>query len=287
VLVAAAENFTGEEQRRVLLTAVGKLEDDPNSRMQLARSFSDEPVEDPTVATENQTQALTQIADVKSIDPENALPYYLEAKILLDGHNTQAALESLQAAAALSEASAYSLKSALAQAKALEASGMETDAARMVAALTAGVDENNFLCQLAGDLLDYAQGFLSANDSATAESIYRSVEQFGQQVEAGADLSQEQLAGLDIQRQALAGLSQLPGTVESADGVAYVTEATDALRIEIIDLADFFSELDQLFLKPMTTDFWNMVSGIILGSGDLSLFDNPEITSATPPATTP
>ncbi|NUM56834.1 MAG: hypothetical protein HUU46_24660 [Candidatus Hydrogenedentes bacterium] len=287
VLVAASESLAGEERRRVLLTAVGKLEDDPNSRMQLARAYVDEPAADPRTAEEHQAQALTQLSDVKSIDPENALPYYFEAKVQLDEGDTEAALLSLQSASGLSEASAYSLKSALAQAEALEASGMEADVARMVAALTAGVDENNFLCQLAADLLEYAQGFLSANDTATAEAIYNGVEQLGRQVEAGADLSQEQLAGVDIQRHALEGLGQLYTTVESADGVASVTEATNALTVDVIELAEFLTALDELFLKPMTTEFWNLLSGIVLVSGDIFLFENPEIASATAPAATP
>ena len=164
---------------------------------------------------------------------------------------------------------------------------MEPEAARMVASLTAGIDENNFLCQLAGDLLEYGQGFLSENDSATAEAIFKAVEEFGRQVEGGAAFSQEQLAGMDIQIQALGGLGQFYTTVESADGVASVTEATNALTIKVEDVAGFFVALDELFLKPMTTEFWNMVSGIILGSGDISLFNNPDVASTAPPTAIP
>lgn len=287
VVVAASESLDSAERRRVLLTAVGSLQDDPNSRMQLARALDDAPSPEPAVAAEEQAQALARLSEVKSLDPDNALPYYFEAKVHLDEGDTQAALDAIAAAYTLPEASAYSLQSALAQSKALEAAGMEPDVARMVAALTAGVDENNFLCQLAGDLLKYAQGFLSANDSATAETIYSGVEQFGRQVEAGAELTQEQLAGVDIQRAALAGLGELYTTVESADGVASVTEATNALTLDVQELASFLFALDELFLKPMTTDFWNLLSGIILGSGDIHLFDNPEITSSASPAATP
>ena len=287
-MVGAAESLSGEDQRRILLTAIGRMENDPNSRMQLAKNLEETaPASDPAVEAQSQTQALAQLSDIKAIDPSNALPYYFEAKIQLDQGDTQGALDALKQAANLSTASAYSLESALAEAKALEASGMETDAARMVAALTAGVDENNFLCQLADDLLKYAQDFMSAKDPATAQAIYDGVEQMGRQVVTGANLSQEQLAGLDIQRYALEGLGQLYATVESADGVASVTEAMNALTAQVEDLAGLFNALDEMFLKPMTTDFWNMVSGLILGTGDITLVQNPQVTSAAPAPTAP
>lgn len=288
VILGAARSLSGEEQRRVLLTAVGKLQEDPSARLQLARNYMETPTDAPAAeVAESQTQAVTQLSSIKDIDPENALPYYFEAKTLLDQGDVTSALTALQNAGSLQQASAYSLESALAESAALEASGMDPEAARMVAALTAGVDENNFLCQLAGDLLSYGQGFLSANDLSAAEAIFKAVEQLGRQVETGASFSQEQLAGLDIQRYALDGLGQLYATVESAEGVATVTDATEALQIDVEELSQFFITLDEMFLEPMTTEFWNIVSGIILGSGDLALMGNAEIESALAPATTP
>ncbi len=288
VVVGAAQSLSGEEQRRVLLTAVGKLQEDPSARLQLALNYMDTPAEAPAPeVAENQTQAVTQLSSIKEIDPDNALPYYFEAKTLLERNDIEKALQALQTAGGLDQASAYSLESALAESAALEASGMDPEAARMVAALTAGVDENNFLCQLAGDLLSYGQGFLSENNFPAAEAIFKAVEQLGRQVESGASFSQEQLAGLDIQRSALGGLGQLYETVESAEGVATVTDATNDLTIDVEELHNFFVTLDEMFLKPMTTEFWNIVSGIILGSGDLALMGNEEIESALAPSTTP
>ncbi|HRI87895.1 MAG TPA: hypothetical protein PK869_06515, partial [Candidatus Hydrogenedentes bacterium] len=202
-MVGAASDLGGEEARRILLTAVGKLPEDPSSRVQLARLYEEEPADDPAVAAQNDALAVAQLSDVKNIDPGNALPYYYEAKIRLDENNPELALQSLEAAKGLGKVSAYSLEAALANAEALIAGGMDADAARMVSALTAGVEENKFLCQLASDLLDYGQGFLSANDTETAENIFRAVESLGRQVEEGASFSQEQLAGMDIQAQAL------------------------------------------------------------------------------------
>lgn len=284
-MLGAARSLSGDEQRQILLTAIGKLQQDPNARLQLARNFAETHSDDPAAVLENRTQAALQLDDIKQTDPGNALPYYYEAKLKFDAGDTQGALSALQAAEGLSTASAYTLESALAQSEALKAGGMEPDAARMVAALTAGMEENNFLCQLAGDLLKYGQVFLSENDRATAEQIFKAVNQLGQQVEEGASFSQEQLAGMDIQRQALSVLGQLYTTVESADGVVSVTEATVALTARVQDLAGFFNALDELFLQPMTAEFWNMVSGIILGAGDLSLFNNPDVASATPSTT--
>lgn len=59
-------------------------------------------------------------------------------------------------------------------------------------------------------------------------------------------------------------------------------------KISVEELHNFFGlNVDEMFLKPMTTEFWNMVSGIILGSGDLALMGNEEIESALAPSTTP
>ena len=285
-MLGAAESLSGDEARRILLTAVGKLQEDPNSRLQLAKAYAEDPTTDTAAKSQNETQAVAQLADVKNVDPGNALPYYYEAKLQFDTGNTEAALQALKSAANLNSASAYSLESALAKAEALIAGGMDPDAAKLVTALTGGVDENKFLCQVARDLLEYGQGFLSANDTQTAQEIFQAVEQLGRQVQEGATFSQEQLAGMDIQAQALEALGPLYTTIESADGVAQVTAATEALTNQIQEFSSFFTALEQLFQSPMTTDFWNMVSGLILDSGDLNLFNNADVTSALTPTTT-
>lgn len=120
---------------------MGKLQEDPSARLQLALNYMDTPAEAPApeVAEENQTQAVTQLSSIKEIDPDNALPYYFEAKTLLERNDIEKAIQALQTAGSLDQASAYSLESALAESAALEASGMDPEAARMVAALTAGV----------------------------------------------------------------------------------------------------------------------------------------------------
>lgn len=280
VMLGAAEALEGEEARRILLTAVGKLQDDPGSRLQLARAFAEDPAAQGAEREQLETQAVTQLNDVKNVDPGNALPYYFEAKLELEDGNVVSALQLINSAANLGKVSAYSLESALAQAEALTAAGMDPAAAELVSALTAGVKENKFLCQLAQDLLEYGQGFLSANDLQTAERIFRGVQQLGRQVEEGAIFSQEQLAGMDIQAQALDALGPLYSTIESAEGVAAVTAEMEALTVRITELDQFFQVLDTLFQTTMNEEFWASVSSLILDSGDLSLFSYPEIAAA-------
>ena len=106
-MVGAASDLGGEEARRILLTAVGKLPEDPSSRVQLARLYEEEPADDPAVAAQNDALAVAQLSDVKNIDPGNALPYYYEAKIRLDENNPELALQSLEAAKGLGKVSAY------------------------------------------------------------------------------------------------------------------------------------------------------------------------------------
>jgi len=267
VLVGAAESLTGKEAAQVLLTAVGQLPDDPHAQFELAKAYDEAP------EAETEAQALERLPSLYSLDPDNALPYYLEAKLRLEQNDIAGALEALRIAQSLPRASAYSLESALAKAEALIASGLPADEARLVSALTAGMDQYNFLCDLGKNLLEYGQDYMAAGDYETARDIVEAVQRLGQQAEQGASFSQEQLAGLDVQAAAIDVLEELYTAFEYSEGIDQLTTQTRDLVASIDQLSGFFDALDQLFFSEESSDFFNMISGWILQSGDLTLFD--------------
>lgn len=267
IIVGAAESLTGQEAAQLLLTVVGQNPDDPHARLELAKAY------DEATEPESEAEAMGQLPTLYSLDPENALPYYLEAKLRLEQNDLAGALEALRIAQSLPKASAYSLESALAKAEALVASGLPADEARLVSALTAGMDQYNFLCDLGKNLLEYGQDYMAVRDYDTAEDIFEAVQRLGQQAEEGALFSQEQLAGLDMQAAAIDELEQLYTAIESIEGIDQLATQTSDLVASIDQLGGFFDALDQLFFGEESSDFFNMVSGWILQSGDLALFD--------------
>ncbi|HRI88122.1 MAG TPA: hypothetical protein PK869_07655, partial [Candidatus Hydrogenedentes bacterium] len=90
-----------------------------------------------------------------------------------------------------------------------------------------------------------------------------------------------------IQAQALDALGTLYGTIESADGVTAVTVSIEELTGRIGELDTFFSALDALFSNPLTEEFWNEVSSLILSTGDLSLLSYPDISRVVAAPSTP
>jgi tetratricopeptide (TPR) repeat protein len=207
------------------------------------------------------------------LDPDNALAYYLEAKLLLEAGDTEGALAALEQARQLEEASAYSLQAAAFREQALEQSGLAPEAAKTVTALTAGIDEYAFLMDLSDDLLESGQTFLAAGDIQTAQEIFEAVHQLGTQLEEGASLLQEKLAALDIQRAAINVLEGLYTAIQSVEGIEFLTTQAIDLTVALGEIGNFFTALDELFLGEGSTGFFTMISDVILMQGDLTLFD--------------
>ena len=265
VIVGAAQSLTGGEAAQVLLAVVGRAAGDPYAQFELAKAYSE--------TQETEVEEVAQIPTLHNVDPENALSYYMEARLRLEQGDIEGALEALKTAQALPSASAYALESALSKAEALIASGMPADEARLVSALTAGIDQYNFLCDLGKNLIEYGQDFMAEQDYETAREIFEAVQRLGQQVEETSQFSQEQLAGLDVQAAAIDVLEQLYTAIESPEGIEGLTAQTQGLVASIEQLGVFFTALDQLFSSEQGADFFNTISGLILQSGDVTIFD--------------
>ncbi|MBN2308368.1 MAG: hypothetical protein JXR94_05320, partial [Candidatus Hydrogenedentes bacterium] len=265
VALGAAQGLPAEAAEELLFTVVGHLPDDPYVRFALARAEASQ--------AEPPADALSEVDRLRSLDPDNALSYYLEAKLLLDAGDTEGALAALALAAELDEASAYSLESARYREQALVESGLAPESAHVLTALTAGMDEYNFLCDLSDDLLEYGQEYWEMGDVQAAQQIFEAVQQMGEQIEQGAALAQELLAALDIQRAAVDVLEGLYTALESVTGIEALTADTIDLVSGLEEIGSFFAALDELLFGTGDTSLWTMISDVILQEGDLTLFD--------------
>lgn len=264
-VVGASAALAPAESEAALLTAVGHMPADPAVRFALAKAYYAQP------SAGGAAQAT--LGDLQSLDAGNALPYYLEAKLLLDSGDVEGALNLLAQARNLHRASAYALRSAQFQEQALRATGMAADSARLLTAMTAGVDQYDFLCQLGEDLLQYGNYFEESGETQVAEELYQSVQRLGQQLNSGAEFLPEQIAGLDVERQAVTSLENLYTALGATEGIeALTTQALDLIgRIENIE--EFARVLEGFFSVTTDPATWVGWAGALLEAGTAPLFN--------------
>lgn len=265
-LVGASAVLPADEREPFLMTAVGHFPREPYARLELLKASTER--EDPQVDVQ------AELARLSGLDPDNAMPYYFEARYRLEQGDLAGALQVLEHAGQLEGATAYPGKSAQFREQALIESGISPDVARMVVALTAGNEEHGFLYDLGQELLEYGAYFEGQGDLQTAESIYEAVQRFGQQVADGTDYSQERLAGLDLQRAAIDMLGNVYVELGDAEQLEILAQDTEELVAGIAAIRDFFYALNDLFQGNIEEGLARLIGDVILRVGDLNLFDH-------------
>lgn len=264
VAIAAAEALPAEEREPHLLMAIGQGYNDPRAHLVLAETHA-----------ENGQAAMDVTAEEtwSTVDPDNAYPYYLQARYLLDQGDIEGALELLNQAAALPKVDAYSLEAARDKVEALKATGMDADTAKLLAAFTAGQDEYDRLCDLGQDLLEYGLTYQEAGDLETAKALYESVLTLGEQIENGASFVSDQLAALDMQRASIEALGEVYTALEAVEGL-------EALTVQVIELLGkfeginaFLSDVESFFATTDNTDLWTALADLFLQGGNIPLLD--------------
>ena len=106
------------------------------------------------------------------------------------------------------------------------------------------------------------------------EQKHLSTQEFGQQLNDGATLVQEQLAGLELQADALHSLEylaatfNLPGT-ELERLTAQARELTESLE----GIGQFLGNLDGFFARVNDAGVWQQVATLLLQFGDAHLYE--------------
>jgi len=274
ILVGAAASLPPAEARVALLTIREDRDPEPSrvfAEAETARAMREE---FPEVLAPVDAPSLEQIiAELRAIDPDNALTYYWEAIDRLQEGDLEGALALLEAAEQLDAAHAYSLENARANQSALEAGGMSRDSAVAAAALSAGMSQYDFLTSLGQDLMDEAFRYDAMGHTEAAEQILTAAQRFGAQIENGSSMTWEQLAGLDLQRAAIEALESF---FFSPDDLAALTNDALNLVASMESVASFIDAFNNLFLQPFDADFFTGLSQLILNQGDVDLFAHPQ-----------
>jgi tetratricopeptide (TPR) repeat protein len=265
-LVGVADSLMPDYAEKALLTVVGSLPDSPYVQLRLLESVAYQPLGE---AQSEEPLAFSQ--KISELDPENALPYYLEAKMYLDNGDPRSAIAVLLEAQALEYASPYSLEAAAHRQSALIANGLEPETAELLAAFNAGNEEADALYNLAVDLLDYGSEYNAIGDFDTAQLIFQGVQTLGDQIEAGAVLSQEQLVALDIQSAAIDVLGQFYEAQGIVEALGPLTEQSLNIIGDLDSLSGLLVQINTMLGDVLDPTFWNDVAGVFLTEGDLAI----------------
>ena len=266
-LLGAALNLPPEEATDALEAAVAKSPDSPALRFHLAQNYAD--TGQPAAANE-------QLAELQRLDPNNAMPDYLQAQSALRGSNpnVESALAALKAGNANNIIDPYTVANAVAQEAALVAAGTDPDTARLVTAFTMGENAYDDLTGVATSLLD-AGTQLASEQNLTA--LLEAVLEFGTQVETNAEYIQERQAGLDIQQAALDQLAPIVANAGDAQSIHDVSAAASHLIDALGGLSNYMNSLQTALAGAQAeapeSEFWQGLADIIYQQGDLDLLD--------------
>ena len=290
--IAAGQALDTKDAIPALLAVVGRAPQDPYARFALAKravvpetqplpnpfirpeTGSDEPAADGKYTLDSLLSSQDLAAQIdawRALDPDNALPLYMEAVRRFQQGDAAAALDALRQAQELLQVNPYTSQAAQAREQALVAGGMSPESAHLLAAVTAGNQEYNFLYRLSNDLLEYGRTYAEQNNLTEAQTVFEAVQHLGEQLQGDASYSMEQLAGLDIQREALASLESIYAALGSDAALEQLTTQTLQLFQELEGLRTFFDSLDRIFESEDA--LWSLVADVILNDGDLSLSD--------------
>jgi len=261
-MLGAIQALPQEEAANYLRNAVEKSPDDPYLRYLLARNLMSNPA--------SRTEANAQIAAMKDLGGNNALPYYMDAGAKLSDGDINGALLAMDLGAGLETANPYGLESAQNRSAALEAGGMAADVARFLAATNAGQAEYNDLMGMGQQLLEYGQQYEAVKDYETANTIYNAVQTLGTQVQEGATLANERLAGFDLQMSALDAVSRVADVLKTPEGMQLIANSYNALAGNLTTFMDYLVGMGSL-LGSVPSSQAGSLGQQILTQGDLSL----------------
>lgn len=264
-VIGAAQFLDPEDAIAVLQAAVDNAPEDPYLRYALASRYGE------TTDAAGYQRALNEWREA---DPQNALPYYLQAQMMFASGDVAGATAAVNAGTQLPGASVYGAESARYQASALQASGKEADAARYLAAATAGSGEYDALRQVGDNLMDQARQLEASGQPEAAADLYDAVRVLGEQVMAMADVPQTQLVSLEIQQDAVSAMMNLQ-QVWTPDTVAALATMADSVLDGLGEITGLLAQISgfltsndmqqvlgvtNTILNGNLSDLWGMVS---------------------------
>ena len=264
--VGASQVLPPAEAQRILLAAVQKSPTDPYLRNELAKAY--------TAQSESSPEATQQLTELGNLDPTNAWSQYKLASNLFSQGNTEAAIAALERARSIEQADPYTLDAEAARHQALQASGANSEVARLLTALTEGMSQYMEIISLGTQLINYGRTAQEQGDATTARQIYESTHTFGAQVAATSPVASDQLGGLDVQSASLDSLNQLLGENASSQDLDWLSAQIRNLENAYTTLADFFQSVNEFFSTTLPDAVVQAITDFILQNGDIHL---PEV----------
>lgn len=258
-MLGAALFLPPDEAVNLLLSKLGDLPDDPYLRYALAKNLAEKDGANALVRE--------QLAEWRRSDPDNGMPYFMEAEMLLREQDIQNALLALEQAQALGQSYGYSAATARYRQQALMAAGMGEEQARLLAASTAGSEEYLQIREMAKELLDFGRYYESVGDYETAQRIYDAVQAFGEDVAVSATFVNEELAGLETQHDALGNLRDLYEILGSPDTVQLLQDSFNLLAMAFTDLRQYIDTYNEVFASG-NVDWINDIAALVMNQGD-------------------
>ncbi len=256
--IGLAEYLPPDEAAALLRDAIKQHPEDPFLRFSLAKHAADS------------TERLEQLAELARLDPQNALPYYMEAGTRFDTGDVNGAMAALADAQALEGAHPYSLNAARHRQEALEAAGMQPEVAEMLAAITAGAAEYNQVSTLATEMVSYGNALEAEGHYEAAEQVYQGVNTMGGQVADSAVLANEELAGLNAQLEANLALEGLYNLLNDPSSLEVVQWTYNQIAEGLEMVSQYLLDYNALF-ETADTDTASDIAGLIMEQGDTGL----------------
>lgn len=257
-VLGASEFLSAEEAIAVLQAAVDNDPDDPHLRYALATRYQE---------TNDAEGYRRSLEEWRAVDPENALPHYLGAQLMFASGNVEGGIAAMHAGAAMGKGSNYASRSARAHAAALEASGLDADTARYLAAASAGEQEYESMHSLGNDLMEQARALEAAGDYEGAADLYDAIRVYGEQMLMGADVPAVQLAALEIQDNAVAAMMVLQ-EVWTPETLQALTLVADGIATGLSELGNLLGDVTQVLGSDAFTQTLNYTDAIL--SGDMN-----------------
>ncbi|MBI1320765.1 MAG: hypothetical protein GC168_17715 [Candidatus Hydrogenedens sp.] len=257
-LLGATQFLAPEQAIPLLEAAIVANPDDPYLRYALSDQYRN---------TDKNAEYLASLRDWQAVDPDNALPLFLEAEMALAQGDLAGGNALLDQAASAAYVESYDAQRARQHAAALEAAGYSSENARYLAAVTAGSDEYAMLHTVGDDLMEQGRLLEEQGLNSEAADVYDALRVMGEQAELSAQSPNSLTAALEIQDSAINALYALQDL--------WQPETLDALEVmagEVVNglqgLADLMDSLNQALNTDPTSamDYTeNVLNGDIAG----------------------
>lgn len=258
-LLGASQFLPASEALAVLERLTEQFPENPYLRYALAKNYGEEG---------SYGESVGQLAAWSALEPDNAMPHYMEAGVLMRQGYVEEALSALDSGSHFEQASLYPRETALQREQAMLAQGVTPDIARILAATSAARGEYETLTAYAQELLQYGDYYASIGDFATAEQIYKATQQMGALVQQSALFAYEELAGIDSQYQAVIALESLYQLFEQPQNLQILGDTLGGILSSFTQVGAFFSTYANLYANLSAAQITEFAQEVLM-NGDL------------------